>query len=130
MSSSGSYGVSPASFDDSGEHGGPPGTSATPVGGVIPGVALPASKTGDAEPPKLLAPAMLMRLYRVFVGVLPAPPEGVNTAERLQQFMVMRPDLAQILVRQQRRGFLTRLDTTALLSVDRGAREVMHSPFR
>ena len=87
MSSSGSEGVAPASFDHSGEHCGPPGTSPAPVGGVIPGVALPASKAGDAPPPSLLAPAMLVRLYRVVVGVVPAPPEDANTAERFQQFL-------------------------------------------
>ena len=94
MSSSGSVGVAPESVEHSGEHGGPPGTSPAPVGGVIPGVALPATKPGDAHPPSLLAPAMLVRLYRVFVGVVPAPPEDVNTVERLQGFLAMRPDLA------------------------------------
>jgi len=91
MSSSGSVEVAPAPVDHSGEHGGPSGTSPAPAGGVIPGVALPASKAGDAPPPSLLAPTMLVRLYRVVVGVLPAPPEDVNTAERLQGFLAMRP---------------------------------------
>jgi len=94
MSSSGSVEVGPASVDHSGEHGGPPGTSPAPVGGVIPGVALPSAKPGDAPPPSLLSPAMLVRLYRVDVGVVPAPSEDVNTAERLQGFLAIRPDLA------------------------------------
>jgi len=70
---------------------------------------------------------MLVRLYRVVVGVVPAPPEDVNTAERLQGFLAMRPDLELSCTREQRRGFLTRLDTTALVSADRGAGEVVHS---
>jgi len=127
MSSSGSVEVAPESVDHYGEHGGPPGTSPAPVGGVIPGVALPAAKPGDAPPPSLLAPSMLVRLYRVVVGVVPAPPEHVNTSERLQGFLAMRPDLALGWIREQRRGFLTRLDTTALVSADRGAGEVVHS---
>ena len=94
MSSSGSVEVAPVSVDHSGEHGGPPGTSPAPVGGVISCVALPAAMLGDAPPPSLLAPAMLVRLYRVVVGVVPAPPENVNTAERLPGFLAMRPDQA------------------------------------
>ena len=90
-------------------------------------MALPAAKPGDAPPPSLLAPSMLVRLYRVVVGVVPAPPEHVNTSERLQGFLAMRPDLALGWIREQRRGFLTRLDTTALVSADRGAGEVVHS---
>ena len=74
MSSSESEGVAPASADHSGEQGGPPGTSPAPVGWVLPGVALAASKAGEAPPPSLLAPAMLVRLFRVVVGVVPAPP--------------------------------------------------------
>jgi len=127
MSSSGFEGAAPASVDHTGQHGGPPGTRPTPVRGVIPGVALPASKTGDGAPPSLLAPAMLVRLYWVFVGVVPAPPENVNTAERLLQFMAMRPDLATSWAREQRRGFLTCLDTAALSLADRGAGKVAHS---
>jgi len=127
MSSSGSVEVAPGSDDHSEEHGGPPGTSPAPVGGVIPGVALPAARAGVAPPPSLLEPAMLMRLYRVVVGVVPAPPEDVNSSERLQGFLAMRPDLALSWTREQRRGFLTRLDTTALVSADPGAGEVVHS---
>jgi len=127
MSSSGSVEVAPGSVDHTGEHGGPPGTSPAPVGGVIPGVALPAAGPGDAPPPSLLAPAMLVRLYRVAVGVVPAPLEDVNTSERLQGFLAMRPDMALSWTREQRRGFLTHLDTTALVSADRGAGEVVHS---
>jgi len=41
--------------------------------------------------------------------------------------MEMRPDLAMRWPREQRRGFLTRLDTAALLSADRGAGKVIHS---
>jgi len=130
MSSSGSEGVVPASVDHSGEHGSPPGTIPTPVGGVIQGAALLASRTGDAAPPSLLAPAIFVRLYRVVVGIVPAPPKDVNTAERLQQFMAMCPDLATSWAREQLRGFLTRLDTAALLSEDRGAGEVAHSTPR
>jgi len=70
---------------------------------------------------------MLVRLYRVAVGVVRAPPEDVNTSERLQGFLAMRPDLALSWSREQRRGFLMRLDTTALVSADRGAEEVVHS---
>ena len=127
MSSSGSVEVAPASIDHSGEHGGPPGTRPAPVGGVIPGVALPAAKPGDAHSPSLLAPTMLVRLYRVVVGVVPAPPEDVNTAESLQGFLAMRPDLALRWTREQRRGFWKRLNTTALVSADRGAGQVVHS---
>jgi len=127
MSSSGSVEVAPASVDHSGEHGGPPGTSPAPVGGVIHGVAFPAAIPGDAPPPSLLAPSMLVRLYRVVVGAVPAPPEDVKTAERLQGFLAMRPDLALSWSWEQRRGFLTRLGTTALVSADRGAGEVVHS---
>jgi len=74
-----------------------------------------------------MAPDMLARLYRVVVGVVPAPPEDVNTADRLQQFMAMRPDLAASWIREQRRGVLSRLDTATLMSADRGAGEVVHS---
>jgi len=123
MSSSGSEGVAPASVDLSEEHGGPPGIFPTPVAVIIPGVAFSESKTGDAAPPSLLETATFVRLYRVVVGVFPAPPENVNTAERLQQFVAMRHDLANDWSREQRRGLLTRLDTAALLSADRGAGE-------
>jgi len=54
MSSSGSEGEGPASVDNSGVHDAPPSTSSAPVGGVIQGVALPASQVGDAPPPILL----------------------------------------------------------------------------
>jgi len=37
---------------------------------------------------------MLVSLYRVSVGVVPAPPDEVNTAERFQEFLAQRPDLA------------------------------------
>jgi len=80
MSSSESVEVAPRSVDNSGEHGGPAGTSPVPVGGVIPGVALPAAGPGDAPAPSLLPPALLVRLYRVAVGVVPAPSEDVNTS--------------------------------------------------
>jgi len=70
---------------------------------------------------------MLVRLYRVVVGVVPAPPEDVNTTERFQQFLAMRPDLATSWTCEQQRGFLSRLDTTALVSADFGAGEVVHS---
>jgi len=90
-------------------------------------MALPAARPGDAPPPSLLEPAMLVLLYRVVVGVVPAPPADVNTAERLQGFLATRPDLALSWTREQRRGFLTRLDMTALVSADRGAGEVVHS---
>jgi len=69
---------------------------------------------------------MLVRLYRVVVGAVPAPPEDVNTAERLQVFLAMRPDLALSWTWGQRRGFLRRQDTTALVSADPGAGEVVH----
>ena len=115
MSSSGSEGVAPASVDHSGDHGAPPGTGPPPDGGVIPGVVLLASTTGDAAPPSLLAPSMLVRLYRVVVGVVPAAPEDVKMAERLQQFMAMRPDLAKSSAREQLRGFLMSLDTAGRL---------------
>jgi len=127
MSWSGSVEVAPGSVDHSGEHGGPPGTSPAPVGGVIPGVALPVARPGEAPPPSLLATDMLVRLYRVVVGVVPAPPEDVNTSERLQGFLAMCPDMALSWTREQRRGFLTRLDTTALVSADYWAGEVVHS---
>jgi len=127
MSSSGFVEVAPGLVDTSGEHCGPPGTSPAPVGEVIPGVASFAAKPGDAPPPSLLAPAMLVRLYRVVVGVMPAPPEDVNTAERLPGLLAMRPDLALSWTREQRRGFLRRLYMTALVSADRGAGEVVHS---
>jgi len=127
MSSSGSVEIAPGSVDDSGEHGGPPGTSPAPVGAVIPGVALPSAKPGDAPSPSLLAPALLVRLYRVDMGVVSAPPEDLNTSVRLQGFLGMRPDLALSWTREQRRGFLTRLDTTALVPADRRAGEVVHS---
>jgi len=127
MSSSGSVEVAPGSVDHSGEKGGPAGTSPALVGGVIPGVAFPLVGPGDTPPPRLLEPAMLVRLYRVAMGVVPAPPEDFNTSERLQGFLAMRPDLALSWAREQRRGFLTRLDTTALVSADRGAEEVVHS---
>ena len=122
MSSSGFEGVAPASVDLSEEHSGPPGMIQTPVCGVIPGVALPESQT-DAAAPSLLAPAMLVRLYRVFVVVLPAPPENVNTAERLEQFIAMRSDLATRWAREQLQAILTLLDTAVLLSAGLGARE-------
>jgi len=80
MSSLGPEGVAPESFDHPGEHGGHPGTSPAPVGGVILGVVLPASKAGDAPPPSTLAPAMSVRLYGVVLNVVPEPPEDVNTA--------------------------------------------------
>jgi len=70
---------------------------------------------------------MLVRLYRVVLGVVTAPPEDVNTSERLQWFLATRPHLALSWTREQRRWFLTRLDTTALVSADRGAGEVVHS---
>jgi len=70
---------------------------------------------------------MLVSMYRVVVGVVPPPPEDVNTSDRLQGFLAMRPDLALSGSREQRRGFLTRLDTTALVSADHGAGEVVHS---
>jgi len=127
MSSSGSVEIEPGSVDHTGEHGGPPGTSPAPVGGVIPGMSLPGAKPGEAPPPSLLALTMLVRLYRVVVGVVPAPPGDVNTSERPQGFLAMRPDLALSWTREQRRGFLTRLDTTALVSADHGAGEVVHS---
>jgi len=66
-------------------------------------------------------------MYRVVVSVVRAPPEDVNKAESFQQFLAMRPDLARSWTRDQRRGFLTRLDTTALVSADRGAGEVVYS---
>ena len=56
-----------------------------------------------------------------------AAPEDVNTAERLQKILSMRPNRATSWIREQRRWFLTRLDTTALVSADRGAGEVVHS---
>ena len=56
-----------------------------------------------------------------------APPKDVNTSERLQGFLAMRPDLELSWTREQRRGFLTPLDTTALVSADSGAGEVVHS---
>ena len=68
---------------------------------------------------------MPVHLYRVVVGVVPAPPEDVNTSERLLGFLAMRPDLALSWTRKQRRVFSTRLDTTALVSADRGAGEVV-----
>ena len=49
MSSSASVEVAPGSVDHYGEHGGPAGTSPVTVGGVIPGVALPAAGPGDAR---------------------------------------------------------------------------------
>jgi len=70
---------------------------------------------------------MLVRLYRVVVGIVPAPPEDNNTEERLRGFLDMRHNLALSWSRLQRRGFLTRLDTTALVSADRGAGKVVHS---
>ena len=127
MSSSGSEEIAPASVDHSWEHGGLSGTSPAPVDGVIPGVALPASKAGDDPSASLLAPAMLVHLYRGVEGVVPAQPEDANTAERLQQFLAMRPDLVLSWTREQRWLFLTRLDTTTPVSADRGAGEVVHS---
>ena len=124
MSFSVSEEVAPASVDLSREHGGPPGTSPAPVGGFLPGVAVPASKAGDAPPPSLPESAMLVRLYR---DVVPAPPEDVNWAERFQQVLAMRPDLALSWTRELRRGFLMRLHTTALVSAERGAGEDVHS---
>jgi len=53
---------------------------------------------------------MLMRLSRAVVGVVPGPPEDVNTTERFQKFLAMRPDLATSWTREQPRGFLSRLD--------------------
>jgi len=85
------------------------------------------TRVEDATPPMLLAPAMLVLLYRVVVGVVPAPPKDVNTAERLQLFLAMSPDLATRSAREQRQGFLTRLNTAALLSADREAEKTMHS---
>jgi len=70
---------------------------------------------------------MLVRLYMVVVGVVPAPPEDSNPAERLQGFLDMRIDLALSWTREQRRAFLTRLDTTELVSADRGAGVVVHA---
>ena len=40
---------------------------------------------------------------------------------------MLHPDLALSWTREQRRGFLTRLDTTAFVSADRGAGEVVNS---
>jgi len=68
-----------------------------------------------------------VHLYRAVVGVVPAPPEDVNTVERFQQFLAIPPDLATSWTCDQLRGFLRRLDTTALVSADRGAGEVVHS---
>ena len=68
-----------------------------------------------------------MCLYRVVVRVVPAPLEDVSTAKRLQGFLAMRPDLALSWTLEQRRGLLTRLGTTALVSADRGAGEVVHA---
>ena len=127
MSLSGSEGAAPASIDHFGEHGGPPGTRPAPVRGVIPDVALPASEVGDAPPRSLLAPAMFVLLYRIVVSVLPAPPEAFNTAERLQQSLAVRSDFETSWTREQRRGSLTLLDATALVSADRAAREFSHS---
>jgi len=127
MSSSGSLEVAPGSVDHSGEHGGPAGTIQAPVGGVIPGVALSAAEPGDTPPPSLLAPGMLVRLYRVAVGAVPAPPEDVNTSERLQGFLAMRLDPELSWSREQRRGLFTRLDTTDFVSADRGTGEIVHS---
>jgi len=70
---------------------------------------------------------MLVRFYWVVVRVVPVPPEDVKSAERFQKFLAMRPDLALSWNREQRRGFLTRLDTKALVSAERGAGEVVHS---
>jgi len=70
---------------------------------------------------------MLVRLCRVAVRVVLAPPEHVNTAERLQGFLAMRPDLELSWTREQRRGFLTHLDMAALVSDARGEGEVVHS---
>jgi len=127
MSSSGSGEVAPASVDHVGDHGRPPGTSPAPVGRLIPDVALSVSKAGDAPPKRLPASAMLVRLYRVVVGVVPAPPKDVNTAQRFQLYLAMRPDLETSWFRGQRREFLTRLETTALVSSDHGAGEVVQS---
>jgi len=70
---------------------------------------------------------MFVLLYRIVVSVLPAPPEAFNTAERLQQSLAMRPEFATIWTREQRRGSLTLLEVTALVSADRGAREFAYS---
>ena len=83
MSSSGSVEVVPAGPPCSPKWSTDPGASPVPVGGDIRGVALPAAGPGDAPAPSLLPPALLVRLYRVAVGVVPAPPEDVNTSERL-----------------------------------------------
>jgi len=55
------------------------------------------------------------------------PSEDVNTFEQLQQFLAMRLDLETILVLERRRGFLTRLETAALLSADRGPGKALHA---
>jgi len=69
---------------------------------------------------------MLVRLCRDVMGFVPAQPKDFNTAERFQQFLAMRPDLAESWTRERRRGSLTLLDRTALVSADRGAGEVLH----
>jgi len=130
MSSSGYQGEAPASGDESGELGVSSGPSPPAGRGVIPGATLSASGTGDAAPPSLLTPALLLRPCRDVFGDVPVPPEDMNTAERLQQSLTMRPDLAPSWARGQLRGFLTRLDCAALFSADRGTEETMHSTPR
>jgi len=117
----------PESGNHSGRIGVSPDSSPTSGGRVIPDVAMPASEMGDAAPPNLLAPNMRLRLYRPVLGVVPPAHEDVTTSERLQQFLAMRPDLWKSWARKQRRGILTRLDTAAQLSADRGTGEAMHS---
>jgi len=72
---------------------------------------------------------MLTRLYRVAVGVFTAPPEDVNTSERLQDLVAMHLDLATSWAWEQRRGVLTRLDIAVLLSADRGTGEALRIPW-
>jgi len=126
MSSSASEGLAPASGELSGKHGAPPGPGNNLGFRVLPNVALPASEAGDAGMHSPLTPGELARLYRVDIGVASAPPGSVDTAERPQEVLAMRPILSTVWAPEQRQCALKRLKTVALLSADFGTGETVH----
>jgi len=72
------------------------------------------------------ATSVLARLYRVAVGVVPAPPEDVNLIKCLHRILGIGNAFASGWVTEQRRGVLKSFNAAALLSVDRETGEALH----